>query len=214
MKLYDYWRSGAAYRVRIAFRIKGVPYEHVGVHLSRDGGAHHKPAYRAVNPQERVPALALDDGSVVVQSSAILEWLEETYPNPPLLPADKILRARVRGIAAIVGADIHPLTNAGNSGPGSYLKRTFGADDAAVRTWTAHWTTAGFRAVETLIEAAPCCVGNTPTLADVYLVPQVVSARRFQVPLDAFPKIVRAAEYCLSLEPFRRAAPEAQPDAE
>jgi len=214
MKLYGYWRSGAAYRVRIALHVKGVPYEHVGVHLARGGGEQHTPAYRAINPQGRVPTLVLDDGSMIIQSPAILEWIEDMYPEPPLLPADKTLRTQVRGVAALIGCDIHPLTNAGNSGPASYLRRAFKADDAAVHAWTAHWTTAGFGAVEALIEAAPCCFGSAPTLADVYLVPQVVSARRFKVPLDIFPKIVRAAEHCMGLEPFRRAAPENQPDAE
>ena len=211
MKLYGYWRSGAAYRVRIALNLKGIPFEHVGVNLLKDGGEQNSPAYRAVNPQGRVPSLVLDDGTVLIQSPAILEWLEESYPKPALLPEDRVLRAKIRGVAALIGCDIHPLNNLG---PLNYLRDTFSADSAAVHAWTTHWITRGFDAVEQLIEGGDFCFGTAPSLADVYLVPQVASARRFNVALDAFPKIGRVAQSCASLEAFRRAAPENQPDAE
>jgi maleylacetoacetate isomerase len=211
MKLYGYWRSGAAYRVRIALNLKGVTYEHVGVHLLRDGGEQNAPAYRALNPQGRVPCLVLDDGTVLIQSPAILEWLEETCPEPPLLPKDPVQRAKVRGFAALIGCDIHPLNNVG---PLNYLRNTFNADNGAIKAWAGHWITHGFNALERLIEGGDFCFGSTPTLADVYLVPQAASARRFKVSLDAFPKIGRVAESCASIEAFRRAAPENQPDVE
>jgi len=211
MKLYGYWRSGAAFRVRIALNLKGVAYEHAGVHLLKNGGEQNAPAYRALNPQGRVPSLVLDDGTILIQSPAILEWLDETYPEPPLLPKDPLLRANVRGIAAVIGCDIHPLNNLGSL---NYLRRAFNADIAAIHAWAGHWITQGFTAVERLIEGGNFCFGSAPTLADVYLVPQVAGARRFKVPLDAFPKIVRIAESCASLDAFWRAAPENQPDAE
>jgi maleylpyruvate isomerase len=211
MKLYGYWRSGAAYRVRIALNLKGVAYEHAAVHLLKNGGEQNAPAYRALNPHGRVPCLVLDDGTVLIQSPAILEWLEETYPEPPLLPKDRVQRAKIRGIAALIGCDIHPLNNVG---PLNVLRGTFNADSAAIRAWAGHWITHGFNAVEQLIEGGDFCFGSAPTLADVYLVPQVAGARRFKVPLDAFPKIIRVAQACARLEAFRRAAPETQPDAE
>jgi maleylacetoacetate isomerase len=211
MKLYGYWRSGAAYRVRIALNLKGVAYEHVGVHLLKDGGEQNAPAYRTLNPQGRVPSLMLDDGTILIQSPAILEWLEEAYPEPPLLPKDPVQRAKIRGIAAVIGCDIHPLNNVG---PLNYLRGAFNADSAAIQAWAAHWITHGFSAVERLIEGGDFCFGAAPTLADVYLVPQVAGARRFKVPLDSFPNLVRVAESCASLESFWRAAPENQPDAE
>jgi maleylacetoacetate isomerase len=211
MKLYGYWRSGAAWRVRIALNLKGVPYEQTFVHLSRNGGEHKKPAYRAINPQGRVPTLELDDGTRLVQSPAILEWLEETHPAPPLLPDDAVQRAKVRGIAALIGCDIHPLNN---TGPLNYLRRELNAGEDAVTAWIAHWIQAGFTGVEALIEGRQFCFGNGPTLADVYLAPQVASARRFKVPLDAYPKIERVADHCATLDAFRKAAPENQPDAE
>jgi maleylacetoacetate isomerase len=211
MKLYGYWRSGAAYRVRIGLNLKGVVYEHVGVNLLKNGGEQNAPAYRALNPQGRVPSLMLDDGTILIQSPAILEWLEETYPDPQLLPKDPVLRAKIRGIAALIGCDIHPLNNLG---PLNYLRGAFKADSAAIYAWAGHWINHGFMAVEALLDDADFCFGAAPTLADVYLVPQVAGARRFKVPLDAFPKIERVAERCAVLEAFRRAAPESQPDAE
>ncbi|MDQ6433811.1 maleylacetoacetate isomerase [Mesorhizobium sp. LHD-90] len=210
--LYDYFRSSAAYRVRIALRLKGLSYDQIPAHLVRGGGEHLSDAYRAINPQRRVPALAIgDDRTILIQSSAIIEWLEETFPEPPLLPAEPFSRARCRAIAAIVGCDIHPLNNLSTL---NYLRNQLGCDKPAVDAWYAHWIAEGFSAIEELIEPEPFAMGAKPTLADAYLVPQVYNARRFAVPLDAFPKIVAVAEACAALPVFRDAAPENQPDAE
>ena len=149
MKLYDYFRSSAAYRVRIALNLKGLAYERHEVHLVRDGGEHLKADYRAINPQARVPALELDDGTILTQSPAILEWIEETHPEPPLLPADPILRARVRAVAAIVACDIHPVNNLAVL---KYLRGQLGHDQETVNAWYRHWIEEGFRAIETLVE--------------------------------------------------------------
>lgn len=211
MKLYSYFRSSAAFRVRIALNLKGLAYETVPVHLVRDGGEHRKPAYRAINPQMRVPTLELDDGTRIVQSPAILEYLEETCPAPPLLPSDPVARAHARAVAAIVACDIHPLNNSGTL---AYLKAGLGQDQAAVDRWYAHWITVGFEAIEALIAPAPFAFGDIPGLADLYIVPQVFNARRFKVSLDAFPKIRGIETACLDLEAFAAAAPHAQPDAE
>jgi maleylacetoacetate isomerase len=209
--LNSYWRATSAYRLRIALNLKGLAYETHSVHLVKNGGEQHSPAYRAINPQGRVPSLVLENGEVLIQSPAIIEWLEETHPSPPLLPKDPMQRARIRAVAAIIGCDIHPL---GNVAPLNYLRKNFGADDAACAAWVNNWVTQGFTAIEALIEGGDYCFGKAPGLADVYLVPQVFAARRFKVPLDQFPKIVHAADHCTSLDPFVRAAPQNQPDAE
>jgi len=213
--LYSYWRSSAAYRVRIALNLKGVPYDIVPVHLVRggvDGGpAHRAPAYAAINPQMRVPALETDDGDIVIQSPAILEWLEETHPAPALLPADALGRARVRAVVNILCCDVHPLNNSGTI---AELRRRFGADDAAIASWIAHWITDGLAAVEKLIDPAPFAFGAAPSLADVVLTPVLYSARRFSVPLERFRKVAAADAAMQGLEAVRRAAPAAQPDAE
>jgi maleylacetoacetate isomerase len=211
MKLYDFWRSGAAYRVRIALNLKGLTAEHVPIHLSKDGGHHRKPEYLAINPQGRVPTLVADDGTRLMQSSAILEWLEETYPTPPILPQDPTLRAKVRAVAGMIGSDLHPLTNVG---PLNYLRREFKADEAAVLAYIAHWNAQVLPAVESLIGNGPFAFGQAPTMADLYIVPQVYSARRFKVPLEAYPKITALAEHCATLDAFAAAAPEKQMDAE
>lgn len=211
MILNSYWRSGAAYRVRIALNLKGIAYDTVPIHLVRGGGEHNTAAYRQINPQGRVPSLVLDDGTVLIQSPAIIEWLEETYPTPPLLPQDPPMRAQIRGVAALIGCDIHPF---GNVGPLNYLRKHFGADDAACAAWAGHWIGSGFPAIEALIEGGDFCFGASPTIADVYLVPQVFGARRFKVPLDAFPKIARVAAHCATIPAFSAATPENQPDAE
>ena len=211
MILHSYWRSGAAYRVRIGLNLKGLNYKILPVHLIKNGGEHNSAAYRAINPQGRVPTLTLDEGANLVQSPAILEWLEEEYPSPALLPKHPLQRARVRGVAALIGCDIHPM---GNVGPLKYLRSSFGADDAACNAWVGHWISQGFTGVEGLIDGGDFCFGTSPTLADVYLVPQVFAANRFKVNLDAFPKIKRAASYCAAIEAFVRAAPDQQPDAE
>lgn len=213
MKLYSYFRSSAAYRVRMSLNVKAITYETVPVHLVRDGGQHKQPAYRAINPQMRVPALELDDGTILTQSPAILEYLEELFPDPALLPADPALRAKVRAVADIVGCDIHPLNNLSTL---QYLKTELDHDQATVDRWYAHWITQGFEAIEALIApyAGPFAFGKTPSLADLYIVPQVYNARRFKVPLEAYPAIRAADAACADVPAFAAAAPDRQVDAE
>ena len=211
MKLYSFFRSSAAYRVRIALNVKGISYETASVHLVRDGGHNKLPAFRAVNPQMRVPALVTDHGDVLIQSLAIIEYLDETHPQPPLLPKDPIARAHVRAIADLIACDIHPLNN---TSPLRYLKNSMGQEQTAIDAWYHHWVIAGFEALEQLITPGPYASGSTVTLADICLVPQVNNARRLKVPLEKFPKIVAVDRACLALPAFDRARPENQPDAE
>jgi maleylpyruvate isomerase len=211
VKLYSYFRSSAAYRVRIALNLKGLPYEMVPIHLSKDGGYHRKPEYRAVNPQMRVPALELSSGDVITQSLAIIEYLDEIEPEPPLLPADALARAHASAISQSVACDIHPLNNLVTL---QYLKNTMKHEQAEIDTWYHHWIVEGFNAIEAMIAPAPYTCGPHVTLADLCLVPQVFNARRLKVPLDAFPKIVAAEAACLKLSAFDKARPEKQPDAE
>lgn len=211
MKLYSFFRSSAAYRARIALNLKGLPYETVSVHLTKDGGRNYRPEYRAINPQMRVPALITDAGQTLIQSLAIIEYLDETHPDPPLLPKDPIARAKVRAMAELIACDIHPLNN---TSPLRYLKNQMGQQQSAIDAWYHHWILAGFEALETLLEGGPYACGTAVTLADVCLVPQVANARRFNVPLERFPKIVAADAACLELPAFDRARPENQPDAE
>lgn len=212
MKLYTFFRSGTSHRLRIALALKGLGVEQVAVDLRSD--AHLSAVYRAVNPQQLVPALELDDGRVLIQSGAIIEWLEECHPEPPLLPAEPFARQRVRALAAIVASDIHPVNNRRIL---EALRRRFGADEAAVNAWCASWIGAGFDAIEALLAADAArgafCVGDTPTLADVHLVPQVESARRFGVDLARWPRIAAVDAACAQLQAFARAAPAVQPDA-
>lgn len=208
--LYGYWRSSAAYRVRIALNLKGVAYDTIPVNLIKEGGEHRKPAYAAINPQMRVPSLKLGSGEVLIQTPAILEWLEETHPSPPLLPKDPIERARVRAIVALICCDIHPL---GNSGTLARLRSQFGADDAQIGDWIAYWFLDGLAAVEALIEPAPFAFGAQPTLADVCLVPPLFSARRFGAPLERFPKILAVEAAMQALPAVQRAGPAMQADA-
>lgn len=210
MKLYTYFRSSAAYRVRIALNLKDVPHEMVPVHLTRDGGRQHSAEYRAVNPQMRVPALGLSSGESIVQSLAIIEYLDEVYPEPPLLPVEAIERAHVRAVAQIVACDIHPLNNLITLN----ALRKLGHDQAVIDAWYASWVIAGFEAIEPLLKPGPYAFGARVTLADLCLVPQVFNARRFKVPLDAFPKIIAAEKACAALPAFDKARPENQPDAE
>lgn len=221
MKLYNFWRSGTSHRLRIALNLKGLPVEYLAVHLGKE--EHLNDAFKAINPQQLVPALVLDgaeadsgDGSshTLIQSPAIIEWLEERYPNPALLPADQLARAQVRAMAALVGCDIHPVNNRRIL---EYLRKQFGADEAAINAWCGTWIAAGFDALEALI-ASPVsevryCFGNTPTVADVYLIPQVESARRFKVDLTRWPKIMAIDAHCATLAAFADAAPARQPDA-
>jgi maleylpyruvate isomerase len=210
VKLYTYFRSSAAYRVRIALNLKDVPHEMVPVHLTRDGGRQHSAEYRVVNPQMRVPALRLSSGESIVQSLAIIEYLDEVYPEPPLLPVEAIERAHVRAVAQIVACDIHPLNNLITLN----ALRKLGHDQAAIDAWYASWVIAGFEAIEPLLKPGPYAFGARVTLADLCLVPQVFNARRFKVPLDAFPKIIAAEKACAALPAFDKARPENQPDAE
>lgn len=211
MKLYTFFRSSAAYRVRIALNHKGLPYEMVSIHLSKDGGQQRKPDFVAVNPQMRVPVLQLPSGDVITQSLAIIEYLDDIHPEPPLLPADPLVRAYTRAIAQTIACDIHPLNNTSVL---QYLKNTLKHEQAEIDSWYHHWIIAGFKAIEAMIEPRPYACGAQVTLADICLVPQVANARRFKVPLDAFPKIVAAEQACLNLAAFDKARPENQPDAD
>jgi maleylacetoacetate isomerase len=211
LKLYSYFRSSAAYRVRIALNLKGVAYETMPVHLVKDGGHNRRPEFRAVNPQMRIPALELPTGDVLIQSLAIIDYLDETHPDPPFLPKDPAARAQVRALAQIIACDIHPLNN---TSPLRYLKREMHQEQSAIDAWYHHWVSEGFTAYEALARPGPYSYGKDVTLADLCLVPQVANARRLKVPLDNFPKIVGIDAACLKLPAFERARPENQPDAE
>jgi len=211
MKLYSYFRSSAAYRVRIALNLKGIAYDIVPIHLIKDGGHHLRPEFFAVNPQMRVPALMTSTGDVLIQSLAIIEYLDETHAEPPLLPGDPPARAKARALAQIIACDIHPLNNLGSL---RYLKREMHQEQSAIDAWYHHWVTVGFEAFEALVGDGPYCCGDAVTIADICLVPQVYNARRLKVPLDKFPKIVRIDAACQELPAFDRARPENQPDAE
>jgi maleylpyruvate isomerase len=211
MKLYSFFRSGSSHRLRIALRLKGLDAEYMPVDLR--SGQHLAPQFRALNPQALVPALEHED-KVMIQSPAIIEWLEERHPAPPLLPQDPDDRAHVRALAAIIGCDIHPINNKRIL---DYLRLELGRDEKAVKAWCATWISAGFDAIETLMAAdtkrGAFCFGNTPTIADIYLVPQLESARRFEVDLSPWPHIRAVDAACGELEAFRLAAPAMQPDA-
>ncbi|HUW36917.1 MAG TPA: maleylacetoacetate isomerase [Rhodocyclaceae bacterium] len=211
MQLYNFFRSGTSHRLRIVLNLKGLAYDYVAVDLRAE--EHLGSAFRALNPQGLVPAL-VEGERVLIQSPAIIEWLEERHPTPALLPSDPDGRARVRALAAIVGCDIHPLNNRRIL---EYLRQTLGCDEAAVKAWCATWIGPGFAALETLLAAdtrrGDFCFGGAPTLADAYLVPQVESARRFKLDLAPYPNIVAIDRACAELDAFRRAAPALQADA-
>ena len=211
MQLHNFFRSGTSHRTRIALNLKGLSYDYVAVDLRKN--AHQVAAFKALNPQGLVPTLVEGD-LVLSQSVAIIEWLEERYPTPPLLPADVNDRAHVRAMAAIVGCDIHPVNNKRIL---DTLRASFGADDAAINHWAGSWIAAGFAALETLLQAdtrrGDFCFGHAPGLADVYLIPQVESSRRFKVDLTPFPAIRAIDQACSQLVTFKHAAPAAQPDA-
>ena len=212
--LHGYWRSSAAYRVRIGLGLKGLGWRDVPVHLVRDGGQQHSPAHAALNPQQRVPVLE-HDGQVLIQSLAILAYLDEAFPDTvPLLPFDAAGRARVRALAQLVACDIHPVNNLRVM---QYLGRELGADEDARLAWTRHWMADGFAALEALLagsaQTGTFCHGATPGLADCCLVPQLYNARRFALDLTPYPTLVRIEQACLALPAFAAAVPEAQPDA-
>lgn len=214
MQLYSYFRSSAAYRVRIALNLKGLSYEYLGVHLLKNGGEQLSESYRELNPTALVPTLI--DGDVALgQSMAIIEYLDETHPDPALLPADPVGRARVRAIAQTIACDTHPLNNLRVL---KYLKRELKVDDAAKDAWYRHWVDLGLGAVETMLANSPAtgkfCHGDTPGLADLCLVPQVYNARRLQCDLSAMPNVVRIDAACRELQAFDLAGPDKQPDTE
>lgn len=210
--LYDYFRSSACYRVRIALHYKGVAYEQRPIHLVRDGGQQRSAAYKARNPQGLIPALELEDGTVIGQSLAILEYLEAVYPSPALIPADPVMAAKVRAVALGIACDIHPLNNLRVF---DYLKGPLKASEDDVKAWHAHWSLkGGLEIVEQMIEGGDTCFGDAPTLADVMLIPQVFNARRFNVDISHLPKILRVDTACSALPAFAAAHPAQQLDAE
>lgn len=210
MQLYNFFASGTSHRLRIALNLKGLDYDYVAVDLRSE--EHLGAAFKNLNPQGLVPAL-VDGDLILTQSPAIIEWLEERYPTPALLPADTYARARVRALAAIVGCDIHPLNNRRVL---IYLRQEFGCDEARVNAWCGRWIGEGFQAIERLLSQdrarAGFCCGNQPSLADVYLIPQIASARRFGVDLSLYPEILQVEQHCLALPAFAKAAPNLQPD--
>ena len=213
LQLYSYWRSSAAYRVRIGLNLKGLPYDIVPVHLVRDGGQQHSDAYRVLNPQELVPTLGHGQRRLT-QSLAILEYLDEVWPTPPLLPATARERQRVRALALLVACDVHPLNNLRVL---QYFEHEWNVPQPERDQWVKHWIEDGFRAAEALLAEHPStgdfCEGEMPTLADCCLVPQVYNARRFGVDLAPYPTIRRIEAACLALPAFDAARPENQPDA-
>ena len=211
--LHSYWRSSAAYRVRIGLNLKGLAYDIAPVHLVRDGGEQHKPEFAAINPQQLVPVLQ-HGHRMLRQSLAILEYLDEMWPDPPLLPATARDRVRVRALANLIACDVHPLNNLRVL---QYLERDWGVPGPEREVWVKHWMVEGFHAFEALLAGSPStgdfCEGNTPSIADCCLLPQVYNARRFGVDLAPFPSILRIERNCLAQPAFDAARPERQPDA-
>ena len=210
MKLYSHWRSSASYRVRIALNLKALAYEHVTLDLEKSRADQHRPEYRRVNPQGVVPSLELADGTVLMQSMAIIEYLEEAWPEPRLLPEKIEDRALVRALSQMVCADMHPLHTTRLI---DYLGEALSLHQPSIDHWIAHWSTIGLKAIERLIGHDGYCVRGTVTMADVFLVPEVYAARRFKVDLQPFERIRRVEERCNGLEAFRLAHPSRQPDA-
>ena len=213
MKLIGYFRSSAAFRVRIALNLKGIKVEQASRHLRK--GEQSAPDYAAINPQKLVPALVLDDGAVLTQSLAIVEYLEETHPEPALLPKDPVGRARVRALCLIVSADIHPIQNLRVMG---YLREQFGQTEESAFAWSRHWIETGFDAYEATLRKDPetgtFSHGDSPTMADMCLVPQVFNAARFKVDMARYPTIQRIYDACMKHPAFDAAQPSKQPDAE
>ena len=214
MKLYTFFRSSASYRVRIALNLKGIAYEQAPIHLRRGGGEQLMPAYRAINPQALVPALD-DDGKILTQSLAIIEYLEEKYPKPPLLPSDRADKALVRSMAMIIACEVHPIQNLRVL---NHVKKQYGQTDEQVNQWAQHWIDLGLSSLEQMITArnqrGSFCFGDAPTLADICLVPQLGNARRYGCDLAKYPRILEIEKNCMALTAFADAAPEKQPDAE
>jgi maleylacetoacetate isomerase len=213
MKLYSYWRSSAAYRARIALNLKGLPYELVPVNIAPGGAEQHTPGYHAVNPQRMVPVL-VDGERVIRQSLAIVEYLDESYAGARLLPVTARERARARSLALAVACDIHPLNNTRVL---QWLESEFNTPQVERERWVRHWIETGLEALEELLAANPStgayCEGDTPSIADICLVPQCYNAQRFMVDLTRYPTVKRIYEQCLTLPAFDRARPENQPDA-
>ena len=212
MKLYTYFRSSAAFRVRIALNLKGLAYQPVFVHLAK--GEHRERQYIEVNPQGLVPTLELDDGARLVQSLAIIEWLDEKHPRPALIPSDALARARVRSLAYLIACEIHPLNNLRVL---QHLKRALGQTQEQIDTWYRHWIADGLAKLEAELsrpEGGKFCQGDSPTLADCCLVPQIFNAKRYGCDLAPYPNTMRAFDACMKLEAFDRAQPSKQPDAE
>ncbi|AWT48720.1 maleylacetoacetate isomerase [Psychrobacter sp. YP14] len=211
MKLYNFFRSGTSHRTRIVLNLKGLDYDYVAVSLAKE--EHLQPAFKALNPQGLVPVLQTDD-TLLFQSPAIIEWLEEQYPDPALLPKDPFERAHVRALAAMVGCDIHPINNRRIL---QYLRNELHQDEEAVLTWCKQWINDGFTALEQILSEDKSrqgfCFGDTPTIADAYLIPQIESAKRFEVDLTPYPLIREVEANCMQLPAFIDAAPFKQPDA-
>jgi maleylacetoacetate isomerase len=214
MKLYTFFRSSASYRVRIALNLKGINYEQAPIHLRRGGGEQLQPSYRAINPQALVPALQ-DNGRILTQSLAIIEYLDERHPEPPLLPKDPADKALVRGMALVIACEVHPIQNLRVL---NYIKSTYGQTDEQVNRWSQHWIDLGLTALEQMVVAQPkrgrFCFGDSPTLADICVVPQLGNARRYGCDLSQYPAILGIEKNCMALAAFVNAAPEKQPDAE
>jgi maleylpyruvate isomerase len=212
MKLFGYFRSSAAYRVRIALNLKGIEVEHVPVHLLKDGGQQKLPPHLSRNPQGLVPVLELDDGSILTQSLAIIEYLDSFRPEPRLIPADPLLAARVRAVSLAIACEIHPLNNLRVL---NYLKGPLAQPQEAVGQWMRHWIlSGGLEAVEAMLPGDAFCFGSTPTLADCCLIPQLFNATRFKIGYAHLPKVCRVEQSCSALEAFAKAHPSQQPDAE
>ncbi len=213
LSLYSYWRSSAAYRVRIALHLKGLAYAQKPIHLLDNGGEQRSAEFRAVNPQALVPVL-MDGERAIRQSLAIIEYLDESFPAIPLLPAMARDRARVRGLAQLIACDVHPLANLRVQ---QYLERELGVDQSHREAWSRHWISEGLAAFEALTRDNPStgdfCEGELPSLADCCLIPQLYNARRLQMDLAAYPTLLRIEANCLALQGFQQAAPERQPDA-
>jgi maleylacetoacetate isomerase len=217
IELYTYCKSSAAYRVRIALNLKNISYESKFVSLVKDGGENYKQEYLNVNPQAMIPSLKIND-EVLTQSTAIIEWLEENYSTPALLPQTSIQRAQARALSQIIACDIHPLNNLRVL---DYIKHYFQSSEVATyeqakQTWYRHWISEGFKAIEVMlasnVETGAFCIDNTPSIADVYLIPQVYNALRFNCEVNDFPTIMGIYQHCVELDAFYRAAPEQQDD--